>query len=192
MSFIFTANPYVAPTAKPYVAPITAKPYVPVTAKPYVATTFKPYVAPVTAKPYIAPVTAKPLKALPAVPVTQKAPKLVQKPVVNKVAEEETVLDFSSGEAREVENTATKVEKTEEIETTNGFEILTKGYERLGLDEELSNIGNITIFAPRDEDFIKAGIDIETADKTVLRKIILKHLVKGTLERKDLKGTVSL
>ena len=79
----------------------------------------------------------------------------------NQIEEEETVLDFSSGSAQEVENTATEVKQTETIETTNGFEILTKGYEKLGLDEELAGIGNITIFAPRDDDFKKAGIDID-------------------------------
>ena len=79
----------------------------------------------------------------------------------NQIEEEETVLDFSSGSAQEVENTATEVKQTETIETTNGFEILTKGYEKLGLEEELAGIGNITIFAPRDDDFKKAGIDID-------------------------------
>ena len=79
----------------------------------------------------------------------------------NQIQEEETVLDFSSGSAQEVENTATEVKQTTTIETTNGFEILTKGYEKLGLDQELAGIGNITIFAPRDDDFKKAGIDID-------------------------------
>ena len=83
----------------------------------------------------------------------------------NQIQEEETVLDFSSGSAQEVENTATEVKQTTTIETTNGFEILTKGYEKLGLDQELAGIGNITIFAPRDDDFKKAGIDIDNIGK---------------------------
>ena len=86
----------------------------------------------------------------------------------NQIQEEETVLDFSSGSAQEVENTATEVKQTTTIETTNGFEILTKGYEKLGLDQELAGIGNITIFAPRDDDFKKAGIDIDNIGRPMV------------------------
>merc|ERR1712047_85518 len=186
-----TAKPYAPPTYAPYVAPAkTEKP----TAAP------KPTVAPRIVKPVaptttVAPrivTTAKPftVRPVPAVPVTKSPAKLVSKPIENQIEEEETVLDFSSGSAQEVENTATEVKKTETIETTNGFEILTKGYEKLGLDEELAGIGNITIFAPRDDDFKKAVIDIDRIDDRALRALILKHLVKGTLERKDLKGQV--
>jgi len=200
-----TYAPYVAPakTAKPTVAPRIVKPVVPkLTVAPRIVKPIapKPTVAPRIVKPVaptttVAPrivTTAKPftVRPVPAVPVTKSPAKLVSKPIENQIEEEETVLDFSSGSAQEVENTATEVKQTETIETTNGFEILTKGYEKLGLDEELAGIGNITIFAPRDDDFKKAGIDIDRIDDRALRALILKHLVRGTLERKDLKGQV--
>jgi len=182
-----------AKTAKP-VAPKIVKPVAPKIVKPVAPTTT---VAPrivttTTAAPRIVTTTAKPftVRPVPAVPVTKAPVKLVSKPIDNQIQEEETVLDFSSGSAQEVENTATEVKQTTTIETTNGFEILTKGYEKLGLDQELAGIGNITIFAPRDDDFKKAGIDIDNIDDVALRALILKHLVRGTLERKDLNGQV--
>jgi len=186
-SYGYKTPSYVAPakTAKP-VAPKIVKPVAPTTtAAPRIVTT-------TTAAPRIVTTTAKPftVRPVPAVPVTKAPVKLVSKPIDNQIQEEETVLDFSSGSAQEVENTATEVKQTTTIETTNGFEILTKGYEKLGLDQELAGIGNITIFAPRDDDFKKAGIDIDNIDDVALRALILKHLVRGTLERKDLNGQV--
>jgi len=186
-SYGYKTPTYVAPakTAKP-VAPKIVKPVAPTTTvAPRIVTT-------TTVAPRIVTTTAKPftVRPVPAVPVTKAPVKLVSKPIDNQIQEEETVLDFSSGSAQEVENTATEVKQTTTIETTNGFEILTKGYEKLGLDQELAGIGNITIFAPRDDDFKKAGIDIDNIDDVALRALILKHLVRGTLERKDLNGQV--
>ena len=111
--------------------------------------------------------------------------------------DKDEVLDFSSGSAQVVENTAEKVEEISEQDTneggSKGFSIFRNLFESVDLEKELANIGNITIFAPDNNAFEALSFDVKSLDDKAQRRIILKHFVKGTLKKKEMRsGPVSL
>ena len=73
--------------------------------------------------------------------------------------EEDLVLDFSSGQAEVVENTATQVEVVSEEKVAKaGGKAFTKFRElskTVGIEKEIEEAGNVTIFSPRNRDFDK-------------------------------------
>ena len=53
--------------------------------------------------------------------------------------------------------------------------------------------GNVTIFSPLNEAFDKLPIKIENQSLSSLRRLILRHFVKGFLFKRDMEnGTVSI
>ena len=73
--------------------------------------------------------------------------------------EEDLVLDFSSGQAEVVENTATQVKVVSEEKVAKaGGKAFTKFRElskTVGIEKEIEDAGNVTIFSPRNRDFDK-------------------------------------
>ena len=73
--------------------------------------------------------------------------------------EEDLVLDFSSGQAEVVENTATQVKVVSEEKVAKaGGKAFTKFRElskTVGIEKEIEEAGNVTIFSPRNRDFDK-------------------------------------
>ena len=73
--------------------------------------------------------------------------------------EEDLVLDFSSGQAEVVENTATQVKVVSEEKVAKaGGKAFTKFRElskTVGIEKDIEDAGNVTIFSPRNRDFDK-------------------------------------
>jgi len=117
---------------------------------------------------------------------------LVQPEAPSQDLDKDEVLDFSSGSAQVVENTAEKVEEISEQDTneggSKGFSIFRNLFESVDLEKELANIGNITIFAPDNKAFEALSFDVKSLDDKAQRRIILKHFVKGTLKKKEMRS----
>jgi uncharacterized surface protein with fasciclin (FAS1) repeats len=61
------------------------------------------------------------------------------------------------------------------------------------ITQELEMAGNVTIFSPLNEAFEKLPIKIENQNISSLRRLILRHFVKGFLFKRDMEnGTVSI
>ena len=123
--------------------------------------------------------------------------KVTVKPVEIQKIEEETededlVLDFSSGSAKVVENTATVIEELSEEEAAKGFANAFSKFIKLigkvGIVKELQEAGNVTIFTPFNEAFDKLPTKIEDLPLPTQRKIVLKHFVKGFVFKKNIKS----
>ena len=127
--------------------------------------------------------------------------KVTAKPVQIKKIEEDTeeedlVLDFSSGTAQVVENTATKIKELSEEETAKAgggaFSKFRELIKKVDIVKEVEEAGNVTIFTPSNMAFDKLPTKIEDLPLPTQRKIVLKHFVKGFLFKKDIKnGPVS-
>merc|ERR1719362_168827 len=138
-------------------------------------------------------VTFKPLQGK----IKSPYKKVTVKPVEIQKIEEETedededlVLDFSSGSAKIVENTATVIEELSEEELSkafaNAFSKFIKLIGKVGIVKELQEAGNVTIFTPFNEAFDKLPTKIEDLPLPTQRKIVLKHFVKGFLFEKNI------
>ena len=106
------------------------------------------------------------------------------------------ILDFSSGTAQVVENTATKIEELSEEETVKaGGDAFSKFREliaKVDIVKEVEEAGNVTIFTPFNKAFDEFPIKLEDLPLSTQRRIVLKHFVKGFLFKKDIKnGPVS-
>ena len=65
--------------------------------------------------------------------------------------------------------------------------------EKVDITQELKMAGNVTIFSPLNEAFDKLPIKIENQSLSSLRRLILRHFVKGFLFKRDMEnGTVSI
>ena len=65
--------------------------------------------------------------------------------------------------------------------------------EKVDITQELKMAGNVTIFSPLNEAFDKLPIKIENQNLSSLRRLILRHFVKGFLFKRDMEnGTVSI
>ena len=106
------------------------------------------------------------------------------------------VLDFSSGTAQVVENTATKIEELSEEETVKAaggaFSKFRELIAKVDIVKEVEDAGNVTIFTPFNKAFDKLPTKLEDLPLSTQRKLVLKHFVKGFLLKKDMKnGPVS-
>uniref|UniRef100_UPI00404AA8FB fasciclin domain-containing protein n=1 Tax=Flavobacterium sp. TaxID=239 RepID=UPI00404AA8FB len=57
------------------------------------------------------------------------------------------------------------------------FSTLVEALERTDLVETLDNDGTFTVFAPTNDAFTEAGIDVNTIDVDVLRQVLLNHVI---------------
>ena len=65
--------------------------------------------------------------------------------------------------------------------------------EKVDITQELKMAGNVTIFSPLNEAFDKLPIKIENQSLSSIRRLILRHFVKGFLFKRDMEnGTVSI
>ena len=108
------------------------------------------------------------------------------------------VLDFSSGQPKMAENTATQVEvKSEDAvadspTVKNAFTKFRELIDLVGVAEELKEAGNVTIFSPLNEAFDKLNTPVDDVPLPTVRRWILKHFVKGFLSKRDMvNGPVS-
>ena len=63
----------------------------------------------------------------------------------------------------------------------------------MDITQELKMAGNVTIFSPLNEAFDKLPIKIENQSLSSIRRLILRHFVKGFLFKRDMEnGTVSI
>ena len=63
----------------------------------------------------------------------------------------------------------------------------------MDITQELKMAGNVTIFSPLNEAFDKLPIKIENQNLSSLRRLILRHFVRGFLFKRDMEnGTVSI
>ena len=129
-------------------------------------------------------------------PVKKVTDKPVQIKKIKKIEEdteeEDLVLDFSSGTAQVVENTATKIKELSEEETTKAgggaFSKFRELIKKVDIVKEVEEAGNVTIFTPFNMAFDKLPTKIEDLPLPTQRKIVLKHFVKGFLFKKDIKN----
>ena len=133
-------------------------------------------------------------KPIPVKRVTIKPGQI--KKIEEMAEEEDLVLDFSSGSAQVVENTATKIKELSEEETVKAgdgaFSKFRELIAKVDVVKEVEEAGNVTIFAPFNESFDKLPTKIEDLPLPTQQRIVLKHFVKGFLFKKDIKnGPVS-
>lgn len=60
------------------------------------------------------------------------------------------------------------------------FTTLVSALDKAGLVQTLDQNGPFTVFAPTNQAFIDAGIDVNTTNVDVLRQVLLNHVVMGT------------
>lgn len=60
------------------------------------------------------------------------------------------------------------------------------------LDDTLAGAGPFTLFAPTNEAFLNAGIDVQTLPDAELTRLLLRHVVSGNVLAADLAGTSQL
>ena len=111
-----------------------------------------------------------------------------------KEKDDNAIIDFSSGKPEIVEDTATKVKEVsvETIKPGGAFSVFRDLIEKVDISEEVKEAGNVTIFSPFNDAFDKLPTKLEDMDLPTLRKIVLKHFVKGFLRRRDIQtGPVS-
>ena len=108
--------------------------------------------------------------------------------------DDDIVLDFSSGKAEKVRNTAsTPAPVTPSTGATNNFSKFIKLIDLVGVNDVLEEIGNVTIFSPINEAFEALPIKVEDLPVSTIRRWILKHFVKGFLfSRNMVNGPVSI
>merc|ERR1712110_904604 len=79
--------------------------------------------------------------------------------------EDDMVLDFSSGSAKMVQNTATKVKEISEKETNKksggAFSVFRDLIEKVDIAKEIEEAGNVTIFSPFNDAFDKLPTKVE-------------------------------
>ena len=79
-----------------------------------------------------------------------------------------------------------------EIHKTNQFISIRDLIDLVNITQELEAAGNVTIFSPLNPAFEKLPSKIKDVSTATLRRWILKHFIKGSLFRKDMKnGPVS-
>ena len=61
-----------------------------------------------------------------------------------------------------------------------------------GLEETLEGAGPFTLFAPTNEAFLNAGIDLQTLPDAELTRLLLRHVVSGNVLAADLEETSEL
>ena len=97
--------------------------------------------------------------------------------------EEDLVLDFSSGQAEVVENTATQVEVVSEEKVAKaGGKAFTKFRElskTVGIEKEIEDAGNVTIFSPRNRDFDKLTTGLSICLNLTILFINFNHQNQG-------------
>ena len=113
-----------------------------------------------------------------------------------KEKDDDAIIDFSSGKPEIVEDTATKVKDVpvNTIATKPGgaFSVFRDLIQKIDISKEVEEAGNVTIFSPFNDAFDKLPTKVEDMDLPTLRKIVLKHFVKGLLRRRDIQnGPVS-
>jgi len=101
--------------------------------------------------------------------------------------EDNTVLDFSSGSAEIKESTVSKVNKTDPNLGARGFSMFQDSIILAGLEGFYDGI-NVTLFSPDNKAFEASNFNSKSVPKSELRKIMLRHIVKGTIKLKDLKA----
>ena len=67
-----------------------------------------------------------------------------------------------------------------------GFSKFKELTRKVNIDQEIIDAGNVTIFSPNNQDFDKASIKFEDVELTTLRRLMLKHFVKGFMFTKDM------
>ena len=72
-----------------------------------------------------------------------------------------------------------------EVATGAGFETLVAAAVAAGLGETLTTGGPFTIFAPNEEAFAAAGIDLETIEQEVLAAVLQYHVLDGAVTSYD-------
>jgi len=107
--------------------------------------------------------------------------------------EEDLVLDFSSGKAEVVVNTAKPIKVVSEEKAADaiqngplGFSKFKELSRKANIDQEIIDAGNVTIFSASNQDFDKSSVKFEDVELTTLRRWMLKHFVKGFMFRKDM------
>merc|ERR1719362_2231382 len=101
------------------------------------------------------------------------------------------VLDFSSGSAKMVPNTATNVKIVSAEDGSGAFSTFRALIKKVDITQELKMAGNVTIFSPLNEAFDKLPIKIENQSLSSRRRLILRHFVKGFLFKRDMEnGTI--
>merc|ERR1712156_908332 len=106
--------------------------------------------------------------------------------------EDNTVLDFSSGEAKVVENTVEKIEKKSNVRIATGAKNQFTKFQELidttGVADIIDAAGNVTIFSPLNKAFEEMTTKIDDVPLATVQKWILKHFVKGYLFRRDMEN----
>ena len=109
-------------------------------------------------------------------------------------------MDFSSGQAEKVEDTAVKVEVVSEKKVQSASEKAFSKFRELSetiIAEELKAAGspNVTIFAVKNTVFDELTTAIDNVDPETAKRWMLKHFLKGYLKRRDMEfgnSTVSI
>merc|ERR1719273_635435 len=106
---------------------------------------------------------------------------------------DDTVLDFSSGQAQVVKSTVEKVEPISDQglvkEGIRGFSIFKGLIEELGLADQYQDHDQndeMTIFTPGNKAFSELPFDVNTLDTNALTRLITKHIVQGAFDAKSL------
>jgi len=106
---------------------------------------------------------------------------------------DDTVLDFSSGQAQVVTSTVEKVEPISDQglvkEGIKGFSIFKGLIDELGLADQYQDQDQnegITIFTPGNKAFSELPFDVNTLDAHAQTRLITKHIVRGTFDAKSL------
>ena len=108
--------------------------------------------------------------------------------------EDDTVLDFSSGKAEQVQNTAsTQASAASSTGATNAFSKFRELIDAVGVNDLIEATGNVTIFSPLNKAFDELPTKVEDVPISTVRRWILKHFVKGFLFSRDMViGPVSI
>ena len=123
--------------------------------------------------------------------------KTFQQPLLYIIDSEDTVLDFSSGNAKVVESTVLNPEVIEENALLDlgaqEFTQFLKAIQIIGAEEKLLNlgadVGKITVFAPVDSAFEKSNLSVESMTPEELISIIFQHVVlEGSFPTNTLNG----
>jgi len=183
-----------SPTPKPLYKKYTYK-VLNTVAPSYTPSTISPFKTFVTS-PTSKPVQLQQRKVFQAVPTPfrnePKTEKLVRLPPVesrenNIIDEDNSVLDFSSGNAEVKESTVSKVNETDPNQGERGFSSLQEATMFAGLEGAFEG-QNVTIFSPDNKAFETSNFDYKSVPIPELRRILMRHIVKGIVMLKDLKS----
>merc|ERR1711953_1603574 len=138
-------------------------------------------------------VTSKLYNSLQSSLTTKPTTTTTPAPVVAPIDDDDTVLDFSSGEAQVVKTTVEKVEPISEEglakEGRKGFNVFKGLIDKLGLEDRFADEpqgAEFTIFTPGNSAFYELPYDVNALDDDSLLKLITKHFVRGAFKSKDL------